>query len=41
LKHIANIFLGVVAAMFRGFVKPDKSLGVILWLAPSFFGEEA
>jgi hypothetical protein len=41
LKYIADVFLGVVAAMFRGFVKPGKSLGVILRLAPSFFSEEA
>ena len=41
LKHIADIFLGGVAAMFRGFVIPGKSLVVILRLAPSLLGKVA
>lgn len=32
LKDIADVFLGLVAAVSCGFVIPGKSLGVILWL---------
>src|SRR4029077_14537489 len=41
LKVIADVFHGLVVAMFRGFVIPGKSFFVSLRLAPSFFCHEA